>query len=190
MDVSGPITSGMSTSTSTNMKRQRRTRVSLNGREGRRLAGVLDVLEGLAGGKVCNLGRGGLRDGDDLRAVVELAHVVAEHGHLRHRLGEPLDHELLVVWRRRGQRGVACEIRSWYSLTNDCHSQAVRGSLLAKSMSITGTRRTTGGWEVAYRESTKSDWRRTSPGRGDRTSPGWEPLPGNATPLRRVYSEA
>ena len=96
MDVSGPITSGMSTSTSTNMKRQRRTRVSANGREGRRLAGVFDVLEGLAGGQVCNLGRGGLRDGDDLGAVVELAHVVPEHGHLRHRLREPLHHQVVV----------------------------------------------------------------------------------------------
>ena len=99
MDVSGPAKSGVSTSTNVirrREERERRTRVSPDGREGRSLAGVLDVLEGLAGGKVCNLGRGGLRDGDDLGAVVELADVVAEHGHLRHCLREPLHHQVVV----------------------------------------------------------------------------------------------
>jgi hypothetical protein len=35
-------------------------------------------------------------------------------------------------------------------------------------------------------EIAKSLWRRISPANGERTSPGWEPLPGNAFPLRRT----
>ena len=59
-------------------------------------ARLLDVAAVRAGGE-----GGGLRDGwfgrrDDLGAVVELADVVAEHGHLRHRLREPLHHQVVV----------------------------------------------------------------------------------------------
>ena len=60
-------------------------------------ARALDVLERLARGKVRDVGGGGLGDRNDLGAVGERAHVVAEDGHLRHRGLEALNHELLVV---------------------------------------------------------------------------------------------
>ena len=100
--------------------------------------------------------------------IDEVVLVVAEDGHLAEGSGERgLELRLVVcvrmyplVWRQRAHRRVFCGNCGRYSLTKDCHSQAVRES----------------------RASSESDWRRSSPARGDSTSPWLPGVPGKLVP--------
>ena len=98
MDVSGPVKT-ISVRTlllNVSMGRQGHTRISLDGGERRLLARRLDVLEALACGEMRDLRGRGLRYGDDLGAIGELARVLAKHCHLCHDLLELPDHQILV----------------------------------------------------------------------------------------------
>ena len=98
MDVSGPVKT-ISVSTllrNTKLGCRGHTRISLDSGERRLLARRLNVLEAFACGEVRDLRGRGLRYGDDLGAIGELARVLAKHCHLRHDLLELPNHQILV----------------------------------------------------------------------------------------------
>lgn len=72
------------------------TRDNVEGGERRGVAGRLDVIEGRARRKGCDLGCASLGLGNDVRAVRERANVLTENSQLSHSRSELLDHEILV----------------------------------------------------------------------------------------------
>ena len=106
----------------------------------------------------------GLGFRDDIRTVDKFADVLTEDLHLGHDNLEGGGHQrLLVYWIN------LCISMQYLPHMKDVLMKACQKQAVLES------------WE-----SLKSLWRRISPANGERTSPGWEPLPGNDFPLRRT----